>query len=183
MLEPDLMVHIISYLCLIEGTRIEKVAEVLKTRKTISESFISAFWGAWQKFSRTFFLWAAHYPPHLKVPKRKTGNTHRGRTELKKKPAQYLSAHNNQQAHKWVLHSSFLIFTLWPLSKEKAVWWARGKQRKTPLFQDLINWEANKCTEASIPQAETGKVKKRKKILLKCQNFLLLISNGASAHL
>lgn len=73
MLEPDLMVHIISYLCLIVGTQIEKVVEVLRTRKgtvAISERFISAFWGAWQKFASTFCLWTAHYPPRLKVPKK-----------------------------------------------------------------------------------------------------------------
>lgn len=86
MLEPDLMVHIISKLCLIAGTQIEKVAEVLKTRKgTISESFISEFWGAWQKFSNTFFLWAAHYPPQLKVPKKQNWEHTQGKDWVEKK--------------------------------------------------------------------------------------------------
>lgn len=162
------------------------MTEVLRTRQgaeTISERFISAFWGAWQKFASTFCLWTAHYPPRLKVPKKQNLERTQGKDWVEKKPVQDLSAHNNQQAHKWVLHSPFLIFTLWPLSKEKAAWWARGKQSKTLLFQDLINWEANKCTEAFIPQAETGKVMRgKRKILLKCQNFLLLILNGASVH-
>lgn len=138
--------------------------------KSLQEYFVCE-----QCTAHQYLLW-------LKVPDKQAWNTHKARAELKKS---WLSNYLLTTTTKHINESCTLLSSsslCGHSPKRRHCDKPEESKAKHPRLKTSLT-ESNKCTDAFIPQAETGKFKRRKNPTFTVSEFLLLVFNGASVHL
>lgn len=135
---------------------------------------LQEYFGCEECTAHQYLLW-------LKVPEKQACKIHKGRAEMKQgQLSNYLLTttirHINESC---TLLSSSSLCGLSP--KRRHCDKPEESKAKHPSLKTSLT-KNNKCTDAFIPQAETGKFKRRKNSTFTVSEVLLLVFSGASLH-